>query len=612
MLRVFGLGTTRSSHSFTMNQTCKKCRKAFLISSEELSFSEFISPKFNGNQFLIPPPTLCPQCRQQARLVWRNERALYERNCNLCRKRVISMYRPNTPYRVYCESCFWSGPWNPLEFGRSFDFSRPFFDQFAELLRSTPLVALINVNTKNSEYCNRIYDGRDNYLAHIALYGPESLMYTYYTMRSQHCVDVTYTHNSEYCYEVTDAEKCNECFYSNRIENCSRSYFLEDCTNCSFCFGCKNLVNCSYCIFNKQYTREEYLAFLEKASLDNFHAVEEWRRRCREFFNNFPVQNIISRNCKNVSGCNVFDCEDSVEIYDMHESRNLRYCAFGENCENSMDCYGFGDSKNCYNSIALVDVQDVRFTVTAVHSSDLLYSYECYANSNHCFGCCGLKGNSYCILNRQYSRDEYQALMPRIIEHMRGTGEWGSFFPGSISPFAYNETVAFDYYPLSPERAFEEDYKWYERTSSLSEYDEPFPCDRRVELEDFRDTESSPRVLPTTNIAGSIRDLPDEILNWELECKASGKTFRVQPQELEFYRKFHLPLPRYHPDERHRHRLDLRYPRMIWETSCACCRKSMESSFKPGTTALVYCQSCYGKALREARIEPSDRVANLV
>ena len=29
------------------------------------------------------------------------------------------------------------------------------------------------------------------------------------------------------------------------------------------------------------------------------------------------------------------------------------------------------------------------------------------------------------------------------------TGEWGEFFPSSLSPFGYNETVAQEYFPLT-------------------------------------------------------------------------------------------------------------------------------------------------------------------
>ena len=35
-----------------------------------------------------------------------------------------------------------------------------------------------------------------------------------------------------------------------------------------------------------------------------------------------------------------------------------------------------------------------------------------------------------------------------------GEVEWGEFFPSSISPFGYNETVAQDYYPMTREEVF--------------------------------------------------------------------------------------------------------------------------------------------------------------
>ena len=41
---------------------------------------------------------------------------------------------------------------------------------------------------------------------------------------------------------------------------------------------------------------------------------------------------------------------------------------------------------------------------------------------------------------------------------MKKTGEWGEFFPSSISPFGYNETVAMEYYPIkNPQRGIIED-----------------------------------------------------------------------------------------------------------------------------------------------------------
>ncbi|MCB9806736.1 hypothetical protein H6768_02390 [Candidatus Peribacteria bacterium] len=43
---------------------------------------------------------------------------------------------------------------------------------------------------------------------------------------------------------------------------------------------------------------------------------------------------------------------------------------------------------------------------------------------------------------------------------MQSTGEWGEFFPLTLSPFGYNETVAQDYFPISEKEAQKKGYKW--------------------------------------------------------------------------------------------------------------------------------------------------------
>jgi hypothetical protein len=49
---------------------------------------------------------------------------------------------------------------------------------------------------------------------------------------------------------------------------------------------------------------------------------------------------------------------------------------------------------------------------------------------------------------------------------MQKTGEWGQYFPASLSPFAYNESVAQDYFPLTAEVARQEGYTWHEKEGS--------------------------------------------------------------------------------------------------------------------------------------------------
>jgi hypothetical protein len=74
-------------------------------------------------------------------------------------------------------------------------------------------------------------------------------------------------------------------------------------------------------------------------------------------------------------------------------------------------------------------------------------------SSQDCFGCVGLRNKQYCILNKQYSQEEYANTVAAIIARMQQDGEWGEFFPSPMSPFSYTETVAQERYPLTKEEA---------------------------------------------------------------------------------------------------------------------------------------------------------------
>lgn len=88
--------------------------------------------------------------------------------------------------------------------------------------------------------------------------------------------------------------------------------------------------------------------------------------------------------------------------------------------------------------------------------SQLLYCLYCVNNVKNCFGCVGLKSVEYCIFNKQYTKEAYEELVPKIIEKMMKDGEWGEFFPRSLSHFGYNHTVNMDKYPLTREQATRE------------------------------------------------------------------------------------------------------------------------------------------------------------
>ena len=120
-----------SANAETKN--CQNCKNQFVIEPEDFTFYQKIK---------VPPPTWCPECRLIRRLSHTNVVNLYKRKCDLCKKEVISRYTPDAPYQIYCPHCWWSDKWDPLDYGREYDFSRSFFEQFNELWRQVPLLGL--------------------------------------------------------------------------------------------------------------------------------------------------------------------------------------------------------------------------------------------------------------------------------------------------------------------------------------------------------------------------------------------------------------------------------------------------------------------------------------
>ena len=149
------------------NKTCQNCKKDFVIEPDDFAFYE---------KMKVPAPTFCPDCRFIRRAVWRNERTLYRKACDMCKKNIISIYSSKSPYTVYCNDCYHSDNWDALTFGREYDFSRPFFQQWKELFWQVPQSSVFNAQTVNSDYTQYTGNMKDGYLV-SASWGGENIAY---------------------------------------------------------------------------------------------------------------------------------------------------------------------------------------------------------------------------------------------------------------------------------------------------------------------------------------------------------------------------------------------------------------------------------------------------
>ncbi len=555
-------------------KTCKHCRASFPITDKDMEFYEKVSPVFAGKKYSIPTPTLCPDCRQQRRLSFRNERKLYKRKCDATRKDIISIYSSDKLLTVYHGDYWWSDKCDPKDYGMKFDFIRSFFDQFSELQGKVPLLDLtVAFESENSKYATFSGKMKDCYMVY-ASWEMEKTMYSSSQLKTTNVVDSLNGTNLEQCYQILNCESCFWCVYCINSNYCSDSYFLYNCENCMHCFMCSNLVWKKYYIENQEYSKDEYL---EKVQVLKWRYLRYWWDSLKEIKDTAINKSLIMLNSENSLWDNIKGCKNCNYVFRWEDSQDCKYC---ENwwivCSQVYDCYGaWATFSRGYELIdSWVDATLTCFGIGCYNCGDSFYNINCH-NSPHIFGCVWLRNASYCILNKQYTKEEYETLVPKIIEHMMKTGEWGEFFPSSLSPFGYNETVAQEYFPLTKEQATKDN------TFNWSDYEAPFP---KVE-----------KIIPANKLPEDISKIPDDILNWAIECEVTKKPFRIIRQELEFYRKHQLPIPRRHPDQRHLDRMALRNPRKLFERKCDKCGKDMITTYAPERPETVYCEECYNR-----------------
>ena len=558
-----------------MHYQCTLCSSSYEITPSDLSFYEKISPEFGTKKYSIPPPTLCPDCRLQRRLAWRVERNLYFRTCDLTGERIPSIIAPDSPHKAYHHEAWYGPKWSALDYGRDFDFSRPFFEQFSALMRDVPLLALNVIGVQNCEYVNQTGFSKNCYFT-IEADENQDCMYSYRIFFSRSCVDCLEVVRSELLYECVDCDRSFHLFWSQLCTQCTDSSFLFDCRGCQHCFGCTGLRQKQYCLFNEQLKREQYEEAMRAFDFCNPAHIEAARAQFEERKLAHPRKAFAGEQNDNVSGNYIYESKDSFDSFGLRGCRDCRYCNLIRSAKDCMDYFVWGEkAERIYECECCgVNLSALSFCCDCWEGShDLLYCYQCVLSTAHCFGCVGIQHGSYCILNKQYSEQEYEQLVPRIIEHMTRTGEYGEFFPAAIAPYAYNETTAEEYFPLTKAEVLGRGLRWKD--------DLPFTTGRET--------------IGWDQISYDIRQVPDSITDVVLACEATGKNFRITSKELQFYRDQNLPIPHFHHDERHRRRTLVRNPRRLWDRQCAKCGKGIQTSYAPERPEIVYCEECYLK-----------------
>lgn len=556
-------------------RTCQNCTNSFIIEPDDFTFYEKIK---------VPPPTWCPECRMIRRLAWRNERNLFRRKDAHTGKDSFSGFPAEANLNTY-ENSYWHGDeWDPMDYGVEYDFSKSFFEQFYNLLSRVPLPAKSSAGFMiNSDYCNEAGRLRNAYLCFDSDFVENSA----YLVKATNMNDSFDSHEvieDELCYEDVMVYKSYRTFYSLDCESCVDVWFSKGLRGCTNCFGCANLRGKSYYFFNEPLSKQEYDKKLSELNLESYKSIQQLHAQALDFWQKFPVKYYHGIRNLNCTGERISDSKNVLDSVSIQEGENMRYIQISVlKAANSYDCVQlFMGVENAYECVTCGEgAYNLRYCFNCwAESRDLEYCGYCIGSSD-CFGCVGLNKKQYCILNKQYTKEQYFELRDKIIKHMEEMPyadsigrkyKYGEFFPSEFSPLAYNESLAQDYVPLNSSQAKEKGFMW-----------------REPNAREFQVT------IQGIDLPDLIGDVSDDITKEIIACEACKRAYRIVPIELQFYKRVGLPLPHKCHNCRFLDRYTFINKPKLYHRECMknTCQNEFETSYSPDRPEIVYCEKCY-------------------
>lgn len=492
-------------------KVCITCLGDFEITKKE---QEFIK------QFEVPAPDECYECRLKKMMsFWPSIWRWYNRKCDATGDTIITNYPANARFSVYKMNYFNSDSWTPdfLEL----DFNKSFFSQFKTLQEKTPRPHQLWDNIENCLYCDDIRNSKSCYLSSSIL-DCENLYYSYRNLRCKDSTDLVFCWDINLSTSLVFWKNCYKVNYSVFVTECSESMFLYDCKNVKNCFMSWNLRNKQYCIKNKQYSKDEYFKKLWE--------YDFWSRKVI-----LNLKNEFEDNLKNEAYHpeNRNEMSENVDWNFVTNSKNIENWFLIEDSEDSVNCFrwifkysmdglSILESDKCYSVNMSAYIYNIKFSSYSIRCKNSEYLDNC-VDLDNCFLCVWIKNKKYNILNKEYSKEEYEELLPKIKMKMWKDWEYWKFLPYSMMYTGYNTTIARLYFPETKESVAKLWWYWEDWHESIQERSEI------IELPD------------------NISDI-SESKNWiTVTCEKTKKNFNFINEAILLHKKLNAPLfPLFH------------------------------------------------------------------
>lgn len=447
---------------------------------------------------------------------------------------------------------------NLIKKGRAYNFKESFFDNFKQLHESIDFFNIFSFESENCEYWDNIYNAKNCYLSNGVIHECENILYSFYIKQGSKNIfnSVMVWDNCENIYFASGILKSYNIFYSKYIYNSSDIWFSSNLTWCSHCILSDSLENKSYYIQNKAYSKEAYFKRKNEILKDKDFFLKAYKKL------NPIWKNIDSKNCSWIFSVFCENTKNSFYSYRVKNWRNIILMWSINWNENFYDCFAWWSPKwdNYYGCNYIGTYSENAYMSMIIDWwTNIYYSYN-LTNCSFCIGCIWIRNKSYCILNKQYSKEEWYKLVDIIFREMEKEGTLWNFFPGRLNPFYFNDTVSClidDSFTKS--EVEKEGFMWRDEKIKVDipEWSKIVYTNPPI-LRDIPLTQGGSQ--SGVEAGGLLSDYQgfDSNGNWQIDPEilkkvivdTEGNYYKIIKQEYDFLMKYGLPLPELHWLER--------------------------------------------------------------
>jgi pentatricopeptide repeat protein len=299
--------------------------------------------------------------------------------------------------------------------------------------------------------------------------------------------------------------------------------------SCHNCVMCDWLENQSYCIKNKQYSKEDYQKYT-KEILNNKHNFWNFYANVNNKWNNYWC--IDTQWEFMLKSQNIQNWYYGLEIKNWKNLLSVGWSKLNTDMYDCFEAWAHGNSDFFWVMNAWVKSSNVYNCEWVVACNNIYYS-RFLENCNYCIWCIGLKNKEFCILNKQYTKEERFEKADQIFNQMDQNNILWKYFPATLNPFYFNDTMAYLVWNFTKE---EVEAEWYLRRDEEVKVDIPqwMETIKATELDQYQwfDSEWNWKIEP-------------EILK-KVIVDEKGNSYRIIKMEYDFLMKYWLPLPELH------------------------------------------------------------------